>query len=131
MRLIAASICLILSGCASQPQTAAASDNCLTTEPTGWVSLANPPPDAPALKALAKSKLSNPPVLVEERWYAFGEKILYCRRQDWCVTETWEFAHLASDWQLVDQHSWICVTTHNNSFKPTPLRGFTFAPALR
>ena len=123
MRLIAASICLTLSGCASQPQAAVVSDNCLTTESAGWISLANPPTDALALKSLAKSALANPPTSAEERWYTSGDNLLYCRHEDSCVSETWEFARRTGNWQLVDQHSWVCVTTHNNSFKPKPLRG--------
>ncbi|RYG98759.1 MAG: hypothetical protein EON58_06140 [Alphaproteobacteria bacterium] len=98
-------------------------DNCLPSEPTNWVALASPPPDAAALRSLAKSELANPPASVEDRWYASGDNFLYCRRQDWCVAETWEFARPAGSWQLVDQHSWVCVTTHNNSFKPNPHRG--------
>ena len=122
MRPIAASICLTLAGCASQPRTAVVSDNCLAREPADWVSLANPPTGAPALKSLAKSTLANPPASVEERWYSSGENLLYCRREDWCVSETWEFTRRTGNWQLVDQHSWVCVTTHDNSFKPSPLR---------
>ena len=123
MRLIAALICLTISGCASQPQAPVVSDNCLIAEQGGWALLAKPPQDAPALEALAKSVLANPPAAVEKRWYATGGKLLYCRRGDWCIAETWEFAQPEGNWKLVDQHSWVCVTTHNDSFKPTPLRG--------
>ena len=131
MRLVAVSICVIISGCASQPRAPVASDNCLTTEPAGWALLASSPQNAVALKALAKSALTNPPESVEERWYASGSSLLYCRREDWCVAETWEFAQVAGDWQLIDQHSWVCVTTHNNSFKPNLLRGGSGRLALR
>lgn len=116
-RIIATSTCLILSGCVSQPREVAALDNCLTAEPAGWVSLSKPPQDAPALESLAKSTLANPPRFVNDRWYASGGKLLYCRRQDWCVAETWEFTRPAGVWELVDQHSWVCVTTHDRAFE--------------
>jgi hypothetical protein len=123
MRLIAFSVCLAISACASQPQAVVSSDNCLTAEPAGWELLPTPPADSATLKGLVKSSLANPPNKVEERWYASGDQLLYCRREDWCISETWSFARTQGQWQVIDQHSWVCVTTHNNSFKPNPLRG--------
>ena len=99
------------------------SDNCLTNESAGWELLPVPPADSTGLKDLTKSALANPPTKVEERWYASGDRLLYCRREDWCISETWLFDRTQGQWQVADQHSWVCVTTHNNSFKPNPLRG--------
>jgi hypothetical protein len=123
MRLIAASVLLAVSACASPPKAPVSFDSCLTGEPHSWTRLAAPPADSADLKPLAKFALANPPTKVEEHWYASGEKLLYCRREDWCVAETWTFTRIEGTWQLLDQHSWVCVTSRNNSFKPKPLRG--------
>ena len=123
MRLIAATVYLILLGCASSQRESVALDNCLTGATANWTLLAQPPAEAPTLVSLAKSAFANPPEAFEEHWYSSGSNLLYCRRQDWCVAESWEFVSSNDGWQLADQHSWVCVTTHNNSFKPKPLRG--------
>ena len=123
MRLVVFPIALALSACASRPQTELLLDNCLTDESDGWVQLATPPADSAVLRSLAKSPLANPPTDIEEHWYSSGDQLLYCRRESWCIAETWTFVQSNAAWQVVDQHSWICVTSHNNSFKGMPLRG--------
>ena len=115
MRLITATVCLILIGCASSPPEPVALENCLTGATANWTLLAQPPVEAPTLISLAKSAFANSPEAFEERWHSSGSNLLYCRRQDWCVAESWEFASSNDGWHLVDQHSWVCVTTHNDS----------------
>lgn len=121
MRPAALLIVLVASACVSQPKADASWDNCLTDEPAGWRLLAAPPPDSAFLKSLAISGLANPPTEIEQRWYASGDSLLYCRRQDGCVAESWKFAREGETWRLVDHHAWICVASHDKSFRKSSL----------
>ena len=124
MRVVFPAAFTLLAACASGPdQLAPRDDDCLTGQQADWALLETPPANAVQLIGLVSTKLANPPDQFEERWYSSGRDILYCRRHDWCTQEAWTLAPSGSTWSVVDQKSWVCVTTNDNSFRPTSLRG--------
>ena len=122
MRLIAALLVIATSSCALQERQGVSKDNCLTGETRNWTRLAAAPENASTLISLAESAFPNEPDSFEEHWYADGQGLLYCRREDWCVSESWTYSRRETDWQVVGRNSLICVTSHNHELEPTLLR---------
>lgn len=102
--------CSIVCGCASTPSGTEPYDSCLVGSTHLWREV---PGVSVKLQEAARgleSSAADPSNQFETRWYQDNRgRVLYCRREDGCVSEVWVFDRLEGGWLEPEHRLWVCV----------------------